>query len=68
MEKEVNRFRRAVEQSKLQLQRIKEKLLKEGAKEHVYIIDAHLLILEDRMLIDDTIKTSGKGLSGRKGR
>ncbi|MEK6726831.1 MAG: phosphoenolpyruvate--protein phosphotransferase [Deltaproteobacteria bacterium] len=67
VEKEVNRFRRAVEQSKLQLQRIKEKLLKEGAKEHVYIIDAHLLILEDRMLIDDTIKNIGERLIGAEG-
>lgn len=56
VEREINRFRRAVEQSKTQLRKIKEKLLKEGGKEHIYIIDAHLLILEDRMLIDDTIK------------
>lgn len=67
VEKEVNRFRRAVEQSKLQLQRIKEKLLKESAKEHVYIIDAHLLILEDRMLIDDTIKNIRGRLIGAEG-
>lgn len=67
VEKEVNRFMRAVEQSKLQLQRIKEKLLKESAKEHVYIIDAHLLILEDRMLIDDTIKNIRERLIGAEG-
>jgi len=67
VEKEVNRFRRAVEQSKLQLQRIKEKLLKESAKEHVYIIDAHLLILEDKMLIDDTIKNISERLIGAEG-
>ena len=67
VEKEVNRFRRAVEQSKLQLQRIKEKLLKESAKEHVYIIDAHLLILEDKMLIDDTIKNIRERLIGAEG-
>ncbi len=67
VEKEVTRFRRAVEQSKLQLQRIKEKLLKESAKEHVYIIDAHLLILEDKMLIDDTIKNIKERLIGAEG-
>ena len=67
MEKEVTRFRRAVEQSKLQLQRVKEKLLKESAKEHVYIIDAHLLILEDKMLIDDTIKNIRERLIGAEG-
>ena len=67
VEKEVTRFRRAVEQSKLQLQRVKEKLLKESAKEHVYIIDAHLLILEDKMLIDDTIKNIRERLIGAEG-
>ena len=67
VEKEVTRFRRAVEQSKLQLQRVKEKLLKESAKEHVYIIDAHLLILEDKMLIDDTIKNISERLIGAEG-
>ena len=67
VEKEVTRFTKAVEQSKLQLQKIKEKLLKEGAKEHVYIIDAHLLILEDRMLIDDTIKKIREKLIGAEG-
>ncbi len=67
VEKEVNRFKKAVEQSKKQLRRIKGKFLKEGAKEHIYIIDAHLLILEDRMLIDDTIKNVREGLIGAEG-
>jgi phosphotransferase system enzyme I (PtsI) len=67
VEREINRFRKAVEQSKGQLGKIKEKLLKEGAKEHIYIIDAHLLILEDRMLIDDTIRNVREGLVAAEG-
>lgn len=59
---EVKRFRKAVQDSKEQLQKIKNKLLHDGGrgKEHIRIIDAHLLMLEDRMLIDDTIKTIKK--------
>lgn len=67
VEKEINRLKKAVEQSKGQLLKVKEKLLKEGAKEHVYILDAHLLILEDRMLIDDTIRNIREGLIGAEG-
>ncbi|HLB05235.1 MAG TPA: phosphoenolpyruvate--protein phosphotransferase [Thermodesulfobacteriota bacterium] len=67
VEREINRFKRAVEQSKGQLRRIKGKFIKESAKEHIYIIDAHLLILEDRMLIDDTIKNIREGLIGAEG-
>ncbi len=54
----MRRFEEAIRRSKEQLQRVKERIAerKEG-KEHAYIIDAHIMILEDRMLIDDTIKT-----------
>lgn len=67
VEKEINRLKKAVEQSKGQLLKVKEKLLKEGAKEHIYILDAHLLILEDRMLIDDTMRNISEGLIGAEG-
>lgn len=67
VEREINRFKRAVEQSKKQLQKVKDKFIIEGAKEHIYIIDAHLLILEDRMLVDDTIKNIRERLIGAEG-
>lgn len=67
VEREINRFKKAVEHSKKQLKKVKGKFLKEGAKEHIYIIDAHFLILEDRMLIDDTIKNIKEGLIGAEG-
>ena len=54
---EVKRFKNAVQESKDQLMKIRNHLLKDGkGKEHIRIIDAHLIMLEDKMLIDDTIK------------
>src|SRR4030067_2183331 len=56
-EKEVDRFEQAVQLSRDQLLRIKKKMEKDGrGKEHILIIDAHLMILKDNMLINDTIK------------
>lgn len=58
---EIKRFKKAVQDSQDQLLKIKHKLLQDGkGKEHIRIIDAHLLMLEDKMLIDDTIKTIKK--------
>ncbi len=55
---EIERFNKALTESKDQILRIRNKLEEEGgqAKEHIQIIDANLLIFEDQMLIDDTIK------------
>ncbi len=56
--KEIERFRDALERSREQLQRVRRKMEADGReKEHISIIDAHLLILKDKMLINDTIKT-----------
>lgn len=56
-EKEIARFEDAVQLSRDQLLRIKKKMEKDGrGKEHILIIDAHLMILKDNMLINDTIK------------
>ncbi len=55
--KEIVRFKNALKESREQLGRIKKKMEKDGrGKEHIRIIDAHLMILRDRMLINDTIK------------
>ncbi len=55
---EISRFKGALEQSRLQLQRVRQKMEEAGReKEHISIIDAHLMILKDNMLIKDTIKT-----------
>ncbi|OGQ06232.1 MAG: phosphoenolpyruvate--protein phosphotransferase [Deltaproteobacteria bacterium RBG_19FT_COMBO_58_16] len=60
-EKEIERFEQAVQLSRDQLLRIKKKMEKDGrGKEHILIIDAHLMILQDNMLINDTIKVIKK--------
>ncbi len=53
---EVRRFRRAVAASATQLRRLKGKLAKELGKEHAYILDAHLMLMQDHMLIDEVVE------------
>jgi len=53
---EIKRFKRAIERSKHQLREIKEKILAEEVRRHFFILDVHLMILEDKMLIQDTIE------------
>ena len=54
---EIERFQDAVQESKKQLRSAKEKLLHEDAVGPAYILDAHLLLLEDKNVIDSTIET-----------
>ncbi|MBI1911845.1 MAG: phosphoenolpyruvate--protein phosphotransferase [Deltaproteobacteria bacterium] len=57
IENEIERFTNALKTSRDQLLRIKKKMEQDGkGKEHIRIIDAHLMILKDNMLINDTIK------------
>ncbi len=53
---EVARFRRAVELSKTQLEDLKKRFGKGLGKSHIYILDTHIMLLEDKMLVDDTVK------------
>ncbi len=54
---EIDRFREAVEESKKQLQTAKEKLMEEDTAGLSYILDAHLLLLHDKNVIQNTIDT-----------
>jgi phosphotransferase system enzyme I (PtsI) len=55
--KEIARFQKALDLAKEQLLEIKENLIKElGNKGHAHIVDVHILILEDEMLINEAIK------------
>ena len=56
-EVEIERFKNALKESRDQLTRIKKKMEEDDrrGKEHIRIIDAHLMILKDTMLINDTI-------------
>ena len=53
IERELRRLRTAVRSARRQLSAIKAKTEKELGKEHAYIFDAHLLLLDDRKLISD---------------
>lgn len=50
---ETKRFRAAVELARRQVMAIKEQAERRLGKDHGYIFDAHLLLLEDRKLTDD---------------
>ncbi len=55
VEGEVQRLVRAVEASRKQLQAIKDRLSQEVGMPHAYIFDAHLLMLEDPLLLDRAV-------------
>ncbi len=54
---EIDRFYAAVEESKKQLLRIKERVAPiGGGKEHTYILDAYLMMLDDEFIVDKTAR------------
>jgi len=55
VDQEVNRFKDAIQAAKHQLLTIRQKIATVADKEQVHIIDTHLLILEDQVLVNDTI-------------
>lgn len=57
VEDELERFALALDQAKLQLRQVKERVAsKPHLREHLYILDTHLLILEDEMLTQQTVE------------
>jgi phosphotransferase system enzyme I (PtsI) len=59
---EKERFHRAIGKSRAQLLELKEKIKEKVGKEHAYIFDAHIYMLEDGMLLNKTEEL----ISGRK--
>jgi phosphoenolpyruvate-protein phosphotransferase (PTS system enzyme I) len=57
VDKEIDRFLQAIELSRDQLREIKEKILDPEVLRHAFILDVHLMILDDEMLVRDTIET-----------
>ncbi len=55
IEDEVHRLERAIDGSREQLNCLRERLESEIGPEHAYILDAHMLILEDRALISEIV-------------
>jgi phosphotransferase system enzyme I (PtsI) len=64
---EVAAFKDAVERSKQQLLEVKGQADRKELSEHLYIIDTHLLILDDEMLIGETINLIQKELINAEG-
>lgn len=58
--KEINRFKVSLQKTKQEVSNIKEKISKELGPEHGEIFSAHLLVLEDTMLIEEVISTLKK--------
>jgi len=56
VEDEVQRFNKAVETSKKQLQKIKKKAETDTDATHASIFDSHILMLEDPLIIKDTVE------------
>ncbi|HEY5974344.1 MAG TPA: phosphoenolpyruvate-utilizing N-terminal domain-containing protein, partial [Geobacteraceae bacterium] len=52
---EVARFRAALDTARGELLALKRQLAAEKGPEHLYVIDSHLLILDDAMLTDETV-------------
>lgn len=52
---EIERFRQAVDRARDDLQTLKVHLEAEQGPDHLYVLDTHLLILDDAMLLDQTI-------------
>lgn len=53
---EIVRFKQAIQKSKSQLSRIKEKLCRFHDKEQIQILDTHSLLLQDEMVINHTLQ------------
>jgi phosphotransferase system enzyme I (PtsI) len=53
---EVARFKKAIEVSKSQIEDIRKRFTRDLGRSHRYILDTHVMLLEDRMLVDGTIK------------
>ncbi len=56
VDQEVERFLEAIQKSKTQLLDIRKKIESLPDSEHTRIIDAHLMIIEDRMLVNETVE------------
>ena len=60
VEDEVKRFLKAVQDSRDQLAEIKEKIMDPHVRRHTFILDVHLMILDDQMILEDTVDTIRK--------
>src|SRR6266496_1634186 len=52
---EIDRFKKSLLEAKEELKAIKEHISQTKGIEHLYVMDTHLLILEDSMLTNETV-------------
>lgn len=64
---EVARFRKALELSRVQLEELKKRLSKDLGKSHLYILETLIMLLEDKLLIEGTIKRIRESLLSAEG-
>jgi phosphotransferase system enzyme I (PtsI) len=57
VEREVGRFKTAIKRALDELNEVKQSIVDAEIRKHAFIIDAHLLILQDRFFYDDIIET-----------
>jgi phosphotransferase system enzyme I (PtsI) len=60
VEREISRFKAAIKSAVEELKKIKQSIPDDEIRKHAFIIDAHLLILQDTYFYDDIINTSRK--------
>jgi phosphotransferase system enzyme I (PtsI) len=53
---ELDRFRQAVARSRQELQEVRERLATERGEEHLYVLDSHLMMLDDGLLSRQTLE------------
>ncbi len=64
---EVEQFLNAIQEAKNQLHEVRDNVTDQRLIDHLYIIDTHLLILEDDALVEETIRTIEKDLLNASG-
>ena len=64
---EVARFKKAIEVSKGQLEDVRKRYTRDLGKSHRYILDTHIMLLEDKMLVDGTVKRIKEGRLNSEG-
>jgi len=57
VEREVGRFKAAIKKAVEELNEVKQSIVDDDIRKHAFIIDAHLLILQDQFFYDDIIET-----------
>jgi phosphotransferase system enzyme I (PtsI) len=64
---EVTRFKKAIELSKAQLEDLKKRFSKGLGKSHLYILDTLIMLVEDKMLVDGTVKRIKESMLNAEG-